>query len=229
MDNPLEDKKSAYDSEIRYTDEKFREIFEFLGWDDHTLLILTADHGEEFGDHGGQGHGMSLYREVIHVPLIIYFPPAERVHRRVAAQVSTLDILPTIQDYLGLKRAKIWAGKSQLSLIGHDPSQKSRRVIYSHLQLKTAGQPDRIAISALSESWKFIRNLNGSNELFNLEKDFLEKQSWYGQPGYREIAASLETQFLTFEKKCPKFEKQTASYAPSQKWLEKLKALGYVK
>ncbi len=114
-------------------------------------------------------------------------------------------------------------------MIGHDPSQKNRRFIYSHLQLKTAGQPDRIAISAISESWKFIRNLNGSKELFNLEKDFFEKQNWFRQPSYGEIAAGLETQFLTFEKKCPKFEKQTASYALSQKWLEKLKALGYVK
>jgi len=229
MDDPLEDMKSAYDSEIRYTDEKLREIFELLGWDNNTLLILTADHGEEFGEHGGQGHGRTLYREVIHVPLLIYFPPGERAHRRVAAQVSTLDILPTIQDYLGLKRARIWAGNSLLSLIGNDPGQESRRVIYSHLQLKMAGQPDQIAISAISESWKFIRNLNGSNELFNLEKDFLEKQSWFGQPGYGKIAAGLEMQFISFEKKSPKFEKQTAPYTLDQKMLEELKALGYIK
>ncbi len=228
-DDPLEDMKSAYDSEISYTDENFREIYELLGWNNNTLLILTADHGEEFGEHGGRGHGRTLYREVIHVPLIIYLPPGERVHRRVAAHVSTLDILPTIQDYLGLKRAKIWAGQSLLPMIGPDPAPKSPRIIYSHLQLKITGQPDQISISAISENWKFVRNLDGRNELFNLKRDFLEKQNWFGQPGYGEIAADLEMQFLTFEKKSPKFEKQTAPYALDQKLLEELKALGYIR
>ena len=96
-------------------------------WDGTTTRCSSSRRITErnLASHGGQGHGMSLYREVIHVPLLIYLPPVRKGPvDAIAAQVSTLDILPTIQDYLGLKRAKIWAGNSLLPLIGHDPGQK---------------------------------------------------------------------------------------------------------
>lgn len=65
------------------------------------VIILLADHGEELFDHGGVDHGMTLYDEMIHVPLIISVPGGEA--GRVASQVRTLDIFPTVIDLLGLK------------------------------------------------------------------------------------------------------------------------------
>ena len=59
-DDPREVKISAYDSEINYVDGKIKEAFEFFGWDENTLVIITSDHGEEFYDHGKWGHGENI-------------------------------------------------------------------------------------------------------------------------------------------------------------------------
>jgi arylsulfatase A-like enzyme len=95
---------ARYDGEIRYTDEQFgrlREGLEQRGrWDD-ALVIVVADHGEEFWDHGGFEHGHSHYREMLRVPLIARRPggPAGEV---VDRRVRQLDIAPTVLDFAGI-------------------------------------------------------------------------------------------------------------------------------
>jgi arylsulfatase A-like enzyme len=93
-----------YDGSIRYTDDQLRLLFEELeaaGFLDDALVVVTSDHGEEFGEHGGRGHGRSLHREVLQVPLIVWapglIPPA-----RLAEPASLLDVAPTVLDLLGL-------------------------------------------------------------------------------------------------------------------------------
>ncbi len=95
------EKSSAmYDAEIREVDEMVGRILDAIEKHaglERSLIVFTSDHGEEFGEHGSEGHGHSLHREVMHVPLIIAAPgvlPAASVERRV----RTLDILPTILD-----------------------------------------------------------------------------------------------------------------------------------
>jgi arylsulfatase len=93
---------ARYDGEIRYVDEQFarlREGLERLGLWDSSLVVVVADHGEEFWEHGGFEHGHSHYRELLHVPLIVRRPgtaPALREER-----VRQLDILPTVLDFTG--------------------------------------------------------------------------------------------------------------------------------
>ena len=69
---------ALYDSEINFVDSAIGDLFKGLALDDNTLVIITADHGEEFLDHGGLGHGESLYQEVIHIPLIVKLPYREK-------------------------------------------------------------------------------------------------------------------------------------------------------
>src|SRR5678809_755435 len=74
----------AYDQEARYTDDHvgpFLAHLAKLGLGDQSIVIITADHGEEFGEHGSMGHGRTLHQEVLRVPLVIAAPgllaPAE--------------------------------------------------------------------------------------------------------------------------------------------------------
>ena len=61
-------------------------------------MILVSDHGEGLGDHGEQEHGLFVYDEAIHVPLIIKQPAGEGAGRRVKAVVQLVDLVPTILD-----------------------------------------------------------------------------------------------------------------------------------
>lgn len=98
--------KGLYDGEIRYTDEEFIgpliEKLKHMGLYDKTMIIFTSDHGEEFYDHQGWGHGYSLYDESLKVPLIIKFPGSRFKGRRISNFVSLIDIFPTILDELGV-------------------------------------------------------------------------------------------------------------------------------
>ena len=59
-------------------------------------IVVTADHGEEFMDHGGFWHGTTLYDEAIHVPLLVKLPRGERAGSVVSHWVESVDIMPTI-------------------------------------------------------------------------------------------------------------------------------------
>ncbi|HMB68640.1 MAG TPA: sulfatase [bacterium] len=98
-----------YDATITYWDDQLRALADSLetrGIAENLLLVYTSDHGEEFLDHGGFGHGLTLFEEVVHVPLLFSFPvPVKRprlsrTHRNVSEVVSSVDIVPTLTDYL---------------------------------------------------------------------------------------------------------------------------------
>ena len=97
--------RALYDSEIRFTDEQIGRLLQGLRdlslWDE-TLVIVTADHGEEFSERGSHyiGHGTHLHQELVHVPLLIK-PPGLGRRGAVDAWVSTLDLAPTIAEAAG--------------------------------------------------------------------------------------------------------------------------------
>lgn len=94
---------ALYDGEIRWVDDhlaKIVDLLEELGVSDTTAVIITADHGDEFFEHGNKGHGRTLYREVVHVPLVIRAPgvPAGTI---IDTPASLVDIMPTVLDLVG--------------------------------------------------------------------------------------------------------------------------------
>jgi len=96
----------AYDQEIRYTDDQLRAFFEFLGERrllDDTIMIVTSDHGEEFFEHGLQGHGRNLYDEVTRVPLIFWGPRKIPQGERRTQTVGHIDLMPTILALAGAR------------------------------------------------------------------------------------------------------------------------------
>ncbi len=92
--------RARYDGELRYFDEKFKQLVEAIrdrDMMDNTVIILCADHGDEFKEHGGLGHGTTLYPELLRVPLIIWAPGIDAVTPgRVVDEVSVMDVFATV-------------------------------------------------------------------------------------------------------------------------------------
>ncbi len=105
---------NAYDDGIRYIDlqiGRFLEELDRRGLRRNTWVIVTADHGEHFGEHGLFTHGNSLYRPLVNVPLLIV-PPEDSPARRVLAPVSLRDLPATVLDLVGLASASPFPGRS---------------------------------------------------------------------------------------------------------------------
>jgi len=112
--------EALYDVEVASLDARLRELFAGLarqGVLDKAIVVFTADHGEEFREHGMLGHGTSLFNELIHVPLIVV-TPGQRTGRVVADNVSLLDVAPTLLELVGIPPARAEEGRSLVPLLG---------------------------------------------------------------------------------------------------------------
>jgi arylsulfatase A-like enzyme len=100
---------ALYDGEIAFVDAHVGNIMaalKALGLEENTIVAVTADHGEEFLDHGQTGHFKTLYDEVLHVPLLIRYPGHVPAGRRVAGQVRLMDVAPTLLALAGVRSPK---------------------------------------------------------------------------------------------------------------------------
>ncbi len=96
---------AGYDGDISYWDEELGKLVRFVqskGWQDDTLFVVTADHGESLGDHGRAFCHGSLYEHDLHVPMVTWGPGRVEPGARVGAATSHVDVLPTLLDYAGL-------------------------------------------------------------------------------------------------------------------------------
>lgn len=103
-----------YDGEIAYTDDELGRFLDGLkrrGVYDEAILVVLADHGEEFMEHGHFEHDQ-LYRELLHVPLLVRLPGGRLGGTRVAGQCSLVDVMPTLLELLDLQGPDTMAGRS---------------------------------------------------------------------------------------------------------------------
>src|SRR5207247_87007 len=117
-----------YEGEVAYLDEHLGVLFDDLkrrGLYDRTLVVLTADHGEEFHEHGGWWHGTTLYDEQIHVPLIVKPPGAHALARLRDELANSLDIAPTIVAAAHLKPPAVMQGHALPLDAGPAPARES--------------------------------------------------------------------------------------------------------
>jgi len=115
--------EALYDGEITYHDTHFAAILEGLRRRDllaETMVVFTADHGEEFFDHGSVGHGHSLYQELLHVPFVVQLPGLGEA--RIEEPVGLVDVVPTVLDALEMERDDALAGRSLIPLLEGRPS-----------------------------------------------------------------------------------------------------------
>lgn len=157
---------ALYDGEIAYVDYHIGLIvkeLKRLGIFDRTLIVVTADHGDEFFEHGGKGHRNTLYDEVTMIPLIVHLPEKISSALRISNQVSIIDIAPTILDLAGIAVPDQMQGRSLISLLrgGDQPNDR-----YALLELGD------ILNALRSNSWKLLFNTRALQTIiFDLKDD----------------------------------------------------------
>lgn len=169
--------RSLYDGEIVFADREIERLLRGLeerGLRNNTLVVFLSDHGEEFYEHGGFGHGHSLYNELIKVPLIFSLPARLPEGVRLARQVRLVDVAPTILDILGIEDDDGFEGVSlKLLLEGKGvvdaPSTALLPPRVAFAEATTMGPESK---SVVNYPWKLIYNM-GTQErtLFNLDDD----------------------------------------------------------
>jgi arylsulfatase A-like enzyme len=172
---------NAYEGAIAELDHQLGLLFDELqkrGVFDNTLVILTADHGEEFGEHGVMGHGSSLYLQSLHVPLLITFPSRVPEGKVVSNPVSIRDIPATVVDLLAIggktnfpgdTLARYWDGK-------RDSEVAEKKPLLFELEF-APNLPQRYPVSKgnlkallVGQSY-YIKNGDGLEELYDLAND----------------------------------------------------------
>jgi arylsulfatase A-like enzyme len=116
----LDHLRALYDRGIAYTDYWIGKLFDGLkerGLWQRTMIVVTADHGDEFFDHGRIEHGITYYEEMVRVPLIVRVP-GEGNGKRIEQQVGLIDLMPTILDVLAVRSELELQGVSVRPLIG---------------------------------------------------------------------------------------------------------------
>lgn len=170
-DGDIADLKTLYEGEIRLFDHHFTNFLDYLDASDRlneTAVVVTADHGEAFGEHGRFGHHPYMYDELLHVPLLIH-TPGEDAHT-VEEQVSLIDIGPTIQDLAGIETPEAAQGESLVPYLGGGETSTHDE----HVSLGTASDGDEL--SARTTSWKCLWHVETDDvELYDLDNDPREK------------------------------------------------------
>ncbi len=111
--------KALYDGEIAYTDFIIGQLISILKNNnlyDNTMIIITSDHGEHFGEYNLWSHVASLHKEILHTPLIIKYPKGVKYIKEVNEYTQLVDIFPTIMEIAGLPKDVVW-GTSGISLV----------------------------------------------------------------------------------------------------------------
>ena len=169
--------QALYDGEVAYTDAHVGRLLDGLG-DlgvlEDTLVAVTSDHGEEFLDHDGFEHGHTLYRELVHVPLIFRGPGLEA--QRFSGGVGLVDVSATLCELAGLEPLEGSAGRSLLGLLGQDRG----RDVLAHGNFW--GPP---LSSWRTDQEKLIRNAPGAARTFELYR-------WREDRGERDDRAAAE-------------------------------------
>lgn len=187
-----------YERAIRYLDDELAILFDSLraeGSLDRTIVILTSDHGEQFGEHGLGWHSNSLYEQLVHVPLFIRYPAKVPAGARVARQVSLRDLSATMMDLAGLPDRRGIAGASLATTwmaSGGETSEvlaELSRAINSDAKNPNS-RGDMLAVA--DDSLHYIRNGDGTFELYAYRRDPREEHDLAKGP-HASLAPAFET------------------------------------
>lgn len=233
-----------YDGEIRYTDDllvgPLIDKLRRLGLYDRCLIVITSDHGEEFFEHGGWGHGHSLYEEALRVPLVVKFPGGRFAGERRGSAVNLVDILPTVCGVLGIEsEGSPLDGRSLIPVLeGKETADRdfmaelAGNLLNSHVPGRSAvnrGLDKLILNQRLTpddlEFFTFPPPVTDAIELFDLENDPEEVQNLVHQR--RELSQRLIKRIR--EIYAAAGERGTGRAEVDDALREQLKALGYIR
>jgi len=235
----------CYDSEIRHADECIGHLYRRLAESnvlDDTIIIVAADHGEGFGEHGVWGHGFSLNDCLTQVPLIVRCPRYWRGGLRS-------DALVQLHDVHDLCVSVAETGRPDSTRYQHCLTQASdgewngRELLYSAFPVQTetlsmfrnynpgfvAGKWQYGMMAVRSREWRYIEYDNGECELYDLLRDRQETETVHQQ--YPQVCADFHERLEEHrnENPCAPADGQAdANEKPDQEVLDRLRALGYI-
>jgi len=230
---------ALYDGEILFVDDYIGQVIRELkrnGFEENTLVVVTSDHGDEFFEHRGKGHGHTLFDEVIKVPLIMRLPGRIPPGSRVESQVRQVDIMPTILGLVG--RPELAKGSDGLDLTawlvtGEEPP---RRTATSRL-LHANGE----YVSIRTNASKLLVHRSGTTEevtLFDLKTDPAEKnpvfrgrqeaQAFETAGEFTELWRALMASSGADERRTNASRGRGSEPVLSEELREQLRSLGYI-
>ncbi len=210
----LEHIVAAYDAEIASADAGFAELLQLLrelGRYDSALVVLLSDHGEAFGERGKVGwHGDTLYDELLRIPLLMKLPGRQLAGTTIDAQVSGIDVAPTMLEVLGVPVPEAFSGAA-VDLAG----RAARHPPWSVAGVDGADT----ALAVRTSEWKWY-----TGRLFDLKHDPGEREDVSRR--YPRIEAELEGKLAEMMRSRPYAHRTPVSV--DDELTERLKALGYL-
>jgi arylsulfatase A-like enzyme len=176
----------AYDNCIAALDHEVGKLVDELRFRrqlDRTLLLITSDHGEQFGEHGTFGHGLSLHAQEVNVPLLAIAPGRIPAGRVVREAVSLRDVPATVADFLGLNlnRERPFPGTSLAAFWHEEPAPTSNASLAPMSELDKRIEDVRVPRNAppfdgplralLVDGHSYIHHGSGAEELYDLDAD----------------------------------------------------------
>lgn len=235
--------KYLYDlhtAELAYLDSQLGLVFDRLKKKDlfnNTIIIITTDHGEAFGEHGIFGHQFLLNSSLLHVPLIFHLPGQIPTGLEISALVQTTDIFPTVVDLLHLESSlKEQCMGISLSSFRDGPYREYAYAEYDEPvdKLKSFSKYDSIDVAIYRRDLKMIQNLewkyiwasDGRCELYELSKDSAEKTNLFRN--MPEKAEEMEQALFKWVEENHIVADTRSRDEEDQEILDSLRKLGYI-
>lgn len=218
--------RSLYDGEVAFTDAQIGRLLDALPKGRPTLIAMTADHGEEFLEHGGMSHGRTLFEEMLRVPMI--FAGAGVKPGVVQQPVIIADVAPTLAEMAGLPPL---AGIDGISLAPsvREGQEPPARPLFADETKANKEQEMLHRHAVLSGSQKLLQNMQIGYALFDLGEDPGEQHDLWASSGDR--SAALESVLTLRESRKKDFSGWRSRPAPtvalSREDKERMRALGY--
>jgi len=244
----VEQAMALYDAELAYVDQELQRFFDALknaGVWDNALIIVTADHGEAFYEHGDWDHARpwrhekpGLYEEIVHVPLIVKWP-GERVGRKIPNLVSQMDVSPTILEAAGIEPTTRWAAGLRRWVDGGAGIEETPRNTITEIVSFHRDRGAGLQIALRNEDTKYIATFRADTvaeihgtapvreELYDLRDDPGEQRNLLEHDGDAPgpFRAALRGYLKSVRELAPTAQ---GDVVPDEKLLEELRALGYV-
>jgi arylsulfatase A-like enzyme/Flp pilus assembly protein TadD len=225
-----------YDGEIAYTDSVVGSVMEVLQRHDlyqNTVIAIAADHGEAFGEHGEKFHGMFLYDETIHVPLLMKLPGEKFAGKRVQVRVALADVAPSVLEAASVPVPAAMQGQSLFSLMnvarasGGKQSANGEKATPDRAIYSETNYAHRIYGWSELHSWrreKYLYVQAPKRELYDQRSDPDALKNLASTD--KAVADILDSQLSDFRKKTSGAAVEQAELNPEAE--EKLRALGYL-
>jgi len=180
--------KAAYDGEVWFTDKHVGRVLDFIEsqpWSAKTAIVITADHGETFGEHDMRQHGYELWEPLVHVPFVVYVPGV--ASHRVPVKRSHIDFVPTILDLMSVPQPQDGelSGESMIDDVMAASDDGGTHVyperdVYIDMPIGPFTQMRHALIHGETPGLKLIHLDSGAFQLFDLARDPGEKEDLSG-------------------------------------------------